>query len=125
MTRNNEAFHYGHGMGWEPKIGPSMQQLKKPARDYDAAFAGNVMSSYYPDAEKMVKISSIKSLQRDVEAKHVNRLASMPAESLEPVSLWKNSRGLYLHDGNHRVAAALARGETHINARIYSNPYNK
>lgn len=123
MGRNNSDFHYGHGMGFEPKIGPSMQQLNPPKRDYDSIFAGNVMSSYHPDEEKKVKISSIKSKQRDVNAKKVAEFAKMPAESLEPVMLWRNSRGLILHDGNHRIAAALARGETHINARIYSNPY--
>lgn len=123
MTRNNADFHYGHGLGYEPKIGPSMQRLAPPKRDYDSTFASNVMSSYYPDEERMVKISSIKSKQRDVKAKQVAEVAKLPAESLEPVLLWRNSRGLILHDGNHRVAAALARGETHINAKIYSNPY--
>ena len=123
MARNNADFQGGHGMGYEPKIGPAMQQLKYPDRDYSAGFASNVMSSYHPDFEGMVKISSIKSKQRDVNAKYVKELAAMPADKLEPVMLWKNSRGLHLHDGNHRIHAAIARGETHINARVYSDPY--
>ena len=123
MTRNNADFHGGYGMGYEPKIGPSMQQLKPPKRDYPAGFAGNVMSSYHPDFEGMVRISSIKSKQRDVNAKHVKKLASMSASDLEPVMIWRNKHGMYLHDGNHRVAAAIARGETHVMARVYGNPY--
>lgn len=121
MGRNNANFHYGHGMGLEPKIGPSMQQLKKPQHSLPL-HVGSVMANYHPVEEKSVRISSIKSAQRDVNAKAVRSLAQVPAENIEPIRLWKDSKGLRLFDGNHRIAAALARGETHIRARVWQDP---
>ena len=120
MTRNNADFHYGHGMGFQPKIGPTMQQLKKPAHHLNTA-VGAFKNDYGHNEDRMVKISSIKSMQRDVDAKTVQKLSQVPANEIEPVRLWKDSSGLRLFDGNHRIAAAIARGETHINARIWSS----
>lgn len=121
MGRNTADFHYGHGMGSSPQIGPTLQTLRPPKHRIPS-LAGAVMNDYAPDEERSVKISTIQSSQRDVDAKTVKRLAEVPAEEIEPVRLWKDSQGLRLFDGNHRIAAALARGETHIKARIWSNP---
>lgn len=103
------------------QFGPSYQRIAATTRNLPR-HAGSVINDYYPTEEKMVKISSIKSAQTEIYPKTVQNYANRPAEEFSPVQLWKDSKGLRVFDGNHRINAALARGETHIRARIWKEP---
>lgn len=104
------------------QFGPSLQRLKQTDRDFQGN-VGGIINDFHPTEEKMVKISSISTNQPDVYSKTVKNYANRSADESSPVHLWRDSKGLRLFDGNHRVNAALARGETHIKARIWENPY--
>jgi hypothetical protein len=103
------------------QFGPSYQRIEKTTGDLPS-HAGSVINDYHPTEEKMVKISSIKSAQTDVYPKTVKRYSERPSEEFSPVQLWKDSKGLRVFDGNHRINAAIARGDTHIAARIWKEP---
>ena len=103
------------------QFGPSYQRIRQLPGTLPS-HAGSVINDYYPAEEKMVKISSIKTGQQDVYADTVQRYAKRPAEDFSPVQLWKDSKGLRVFDGNHRINAAIARGETHIRAQIWKAP---
>jgi hypothetical protein len=84
--------------------------------------AAAVANDYSPIQRGMVKISSIKSSQTHVSPGAVGAIASEPAEKQEPVHLWKDSQGLRVIDGNHRINAAIQRGDTHVMAHIWQDP---
>lgn len=103
------------------QFGPPYQRIEQRPGNLPS-HAGSVINDYPPTEEKMVKISSIKTGQEDVYPKTVQNYAKRPAEEFSPVQLWKDSKGLRVFDGNHRINAAIARGETHIKARIWKEP---
>jgi hypothetical protein len=103
------------------QFGPSYQRIEQTTRDLPK-HAGSVINDYHPTEEKLVKISSIKSAQTEVYPKTVKRYSERSVEEFSPVQLWKDSKGLRVFDGNHRINAAIARGDTHIAARIWKEP---
>lgn len=103
------------------QFGPSYQRIVSTTHELPP-HANRIVNDYHPTEEKMVKISSIKTGQEDVYPKTVQNYAKRPAEEFSPVELWKDSKGLRVFDGNHRINAAIARGETHIKARIWKEP---
>jgi hypothetical protein len=104
------------------QFGPSLQRIKERTGDLPS-HAGGVIHDYSPTEEKLVPISRIKSGQSDVDAKTIRNYANRSADEFSPVHLWKDSRGLRVFDGNHRINAAIARGETHVKAQIWKDPF--
>ena len=103
------------------QFGPSYQRINTTEGNLPS-HAGSVINDYHPTEEKSVKISSIKSAQTDVYPKTVKRYSERSAEEFSPVQLWRDSKGLQVFDGNHRINAAIARGDSHIDARIWEEP---
>lgn len=64
-----------------------------------------------------VRISSIQATQDTFDPARVEKVSQL--ESVEPIMLWKDSRGYRVIDGHHRVIAAQQRGDKTINAEIY------
>jgi hypothetical protein len=104
------------------QFGPSLQRIKERS-GYLPSHAGGVINDYSPTEEKLVPISQIKSGQSDVDAKTIRNYANRSSDEFSPVQLWRDSRGLRVFDGNHRINAAIARGETHIKAQIWKDPF--
>jgi hypothetical protein len=126
MGRNNDDFNawYKDHMkavfekkGWREN---ALREAERPVPTHAAAVAND----YSPMERKMVKIDSIKSSQTHVSPGAVNAYAKDPhgGTLAEPAHLWKNSRGLNVIDGNHRINAAIQRGDSHIMAHIWKEP---
>ena len=124
MGRNNDDFKswYKDHMkakfeekGWREN---QLREAESPVPTHAAAVAND----YSPSERRMVKIAHIKSSQTHVSPNAVNAIAQEPAEKQDPVHLWKNSRGLRVIDGNHRINAAIQRGDTHVMAHIWQEP---
>lgn len=74
--------------------------------------------------EKVVEISDIKSSQTYVHPAQVEAMSKLHAGDLPPVHLWETKEGFNVIDGNHRVNAALARGERWVRAHVWSEDNN-
>jgi hypothetical protein len=103
------------------QFGPSLQRIKERSGNLPS-YAGSVINDYSPTEEKLVPISRIKSNQSDVDAKTIRNYANRSSNEFSPVHLWRDSRGLRVFDGNHRINAAIARGETNVKAQIWEEP---
>lgn len=111
MARNSGDFHGARSNAIEP------------AKTELPLMAFSVANDYVPTETKHVKISSLRSEQKSVNRTKVSKYAQTPAEEFPAIKVWKDSRGMRVIEGNHRVNAALQRGETHIKADIHTNPY--
>lgn len=127
MGRNNDdfnAWYKEHMKAIFEKKGWRENQIREAERPLPANAAA-VANDYAPFEERMVKISSIKSSQTHVSPGAVNSYANDPHGGTlrEPAHLWANSRGIVgVIDGNHRINAAIQRGDTHIMAHIWKDP---
>jgi hypothetical protein len=75
-----------------------------------------------PPSQELVKVGNIVSSQPNINEHTVQDLSKKLSVELPPVSLWHNELGYHVLDGNHRVNAALVRGESHILANVYRAP---
>ena len=126
MGRSNDEFkewHKAHMTAVFEKKGWRENQLAE-AQSQVPVHAASVANDYSPFERKMVKVSSIKASQTHVSPGAVNRYAEDQHGGTlkEPVHLWKDSRGLRVIDGNHRINAAMQRGDTHVMAHIWKDP---
>lgn len=124
MGRNNDDFKSWYKEHMKAKFeekGWRENQLRE-AESNVPTHAAAVANDYSPSERRMVKIDHIKSSQTHVSPNAVNAIAQEPAEKQDPVHLWKNSRGLRVIDGNHRINAAIQRGDTHVMAHIWKEP---
>jgi hypothetical protein len=67
---------------------------------------------------KTVRIGDLIATQPYVNAPRVAALVPVLDLTTHPVSVIDSTQGLYLMDGHHRVAAAIARGDTSIPAHV-------
>lgn len=80
----------------------------------------NLAVQISPDSGELVNIEDLKTFQYFLFPSIVK--AKYESDSYEPVTVLKDTDGLYLINGNHRVAALREKGETQVLAIVKEMP---